>query len=175
MGLVNASTPMAGSSAGSLVRPRCYGCLLLLKSAAADAAIITPQPLCVGVCYVHITRLSHGQLMPGRLCKQHVQTVAHILCACCTICARQVVASIKSGLSLQQQMNSFLEAAADCRQGGVAGRLRAVLKAQLQRWATAQISTAQYADLYCYSGHMHHLDGWVPHALCYSCITICSK
>ncbi|KAF6259348.1 hypothetical protein COO60DRAFT_1016014 [Scenedesmus sp. NREL 46B-D3] len=44
-----------------------------------------------------------------------------------------VVASIKAGLSLQQQMDSFLEAAADCRQGGVAGRLRAVLKAQLQR------------------------------------------
>eukprot|EP00882_Tetradesmus_deserticola_P023259 GHRQ01025307.1.p1 GENE.GHRQ01025307.1~~GHRQ01025307.1.p1 ORF type:complete len:185 (+),score=68.33 GHRQ01025307.1:400-954(+) len=44
-----------------------------------------------------------------------------------------VVASIKSGLSLQQQMDSFLAAAADCRHGGVAGRLRAVLKVQLQR------------------------------------------
>jgi NAD(P)H-dependent FMN reductase len=45
----------------------------------------------------------------------------------------QVVGGIKSGLTLQQQMNSFLEAAHACREGGVSGRLRQVLKAQLQR------------------------------------------
>eukprot|EP00879_Flechtneria_rotunda_P017169 GHRR01017981.1.p1 GENE.GHRR01017981.1~~GHRR01017981.1.p1 ORF type:complete len:180 (+),score=51.69 GHRR01017981.1:264-803(+) len=44
-----------------------------------------------------------------------------------------VVASIKAGLTLQQQMGSFLEAAHNCRQRGVMGRLRAVLKAQLQK------------------------------------------
>lgn len=45
----------------------------------------------------------------------------------------QVVAGIKCGLSLQQQMESFMQAARECRQSGVAGRLRAVLKAQLNR------------------------------------------
>lgn len=45
--------------------------------------------------------------------------------------ALQVVGGIKSGLTLQQQMDSFLEAAHSCREGGVNGRLRSVLKAQL--------------------------------------------
>lgn len=43
----------------------------------------------------------------------------------------QVVGGIKSGLTLQQQMDSFMEAAHACREGGVNGRLRSVLKAQL--------------------------------------------
>jgi hypothetical protein len=47
----------------------------------------------------------------------------------------QVIGGIKSGLTLQQQMDSFLEAAHACREGGVNGRLRQVLKAQLQRCA----------------------------------------
>lgn len=45
----------------------------------------------------------------------------------------QVASGIKAGLSLQQQMDSFLEAAAACREGGVNGRLRKVLKTQLQQ------------------------------------------
>jgi hypothetical protein len=36
-------------------------------------------------------------------------------------------------------MDTFLEAADNCRQAGVAGRLRAVLKAQLQRWVAAVV------------------------------------
>eukprot|EP00775_Hariotina_reticulata_P005459 gene5459-5693_t len=44
-----------------------------------------------------------------------------------------VVASIKSGLTIQQQLDSFWEAAHNCRQQGVIGRLRSVLKAQLQK------------------------------------------
>jgi hypothetical protein len=45
----------------------------------------------------------------------------------------QVVSGIKVGLSLQQQMDSFMQAAAACRQGGVNGRLRKILKTQLQQ------------------------------------------
>jgi hypothetical protein len=44
-----------------------------------------------------------------------------------------VVAGIKTGLTLQQQMDGFLEVAANCRQHGVRLRLRRVLKAQLKR------------------------------------------
>jgi len=44
-----------------------------------------------------------------------------------------VVASIKSGLTIQQQLDSFWAAAENCRQQGVFGRLRSVLKAQLQK------------------------------------------
>lgn len=45
----------------------------------------------------------------------------------------QVVGSIKAGLTVQQQFESFLEAGHDCRNHGVNGRLRRVLKAQLQK------------------------------------------
>lgn len=44
-----------------------------------------------------------------------------------------VVASVKVGLPLEKQMQSFLEVAADCRKLGVRSRLRAALKAQLIR------------------------------------------
>lgn len=42
-----------------------------------------------------------------------------------------MVGGIKAGLSLQQQMDSFLEVAHAAREGGVQGRLRHLLKAQL--------------------------------------------
>jgi hypothetical protein len=44
-----------------------------------------------------------------------------------------VVASVKVGLTLEKQMESFLEVAADCRKLGVKARLRSALKAQLIR------------------------------------------
>ena len=44
-----------------------------------------------------------------------------------------VVASVKVGLPLDKQMESFLEVAADCRKLGVKSRLRGALKAQLIR------------------------------------------
>lgn len=42
-----------------------------------------------------------------------------------------VVGGIKAGISLQQQMDSFLEVAHAAKEGGVQGRLRQLLKAQL--------------------------------------------
>ena len=64
-------------------------------------------------------------------------------CFCCdaSTCTLQVVGGIKSGLTLQQQMDSFLEAAQACREGGVNGRLRQVLKAQLQRCVCTGVPT----------------------------------
>eukprot|EP00878_Enallax_costatus_P021256 GHUV01022498.1.p1 GENE.GHUV01022498.1~~GHUV01022498.1.p1 ORF type:complete len:257 (+),score=34.26 GHUV01022498.1:168-938(+) len=44
-----------------------------------------------------------------------------------------VVGSIKAGLTLQQQFESFLDAGHDCRSNGVNGRLRQVLKTQLRK------------------------------------------
>lgn len=45
----------------------------------------------------------------------------------------QVAASIKAGLTLQQQMQCFFDVGNDCRRNGVNGRLRRVLKSQLQK------------------------------------------
>jgi hypothetical protein len=78
-------------------------------------------PLCfIAVCHC-LSPCFHSWLTP--LC----------LSLCLLLCV-QVVSGIKAGLSLQQQMDSFMEAAAACRQGGVNGRLRKVLKEQLHRW-----------------------------------------
>jgi hypothetical protein len=59
---------------------------------------------------------------------------AQLLSTCCSSSLlSQVVSGIKSGLSLQQQLDSFMEVAQACRQDGVNGRLRKVLKAQLHK------------------------------------------
>jgi hypothetical protein len=47
--------------------------------------------------------------------------------------AQQIVSALKAGLTLQEQMDSFLEVAADCRTHGVKGRLRRLLKHQLHK------------------------------------------
>eukprot|EP00878_Enallax_costatus_P045848 GHUV01055354.1.p1 GENE.GHUV01055354.1~~GHUV01055354.1.p1 ORF type:complete len:493 (+),score=165.50 GHUV01055354.1:717-2195(+) len=57
-------------------------------------------------------------------------------CVClmqCRLPGAQVVGSIKAGLTLQQQFESFLDAGHDCRSNGVNGRLRQVLKTQLRK------------------------------------------
>lgn len=69
----------------------------------------------------------------------------------------QVVGGIKAGLSLQQQVDSFLDAAAACRQGGVNGRLRKVLKDTLHKWVAAHTAPWHVGSCGMLGAHMWFL------------------
>lgn len=92
MGVVSRATPMAGSSAGSLVSWKW---------------------------------LCSSKYCPDAECVQSLIAILRHW--------TQVVGAIKSGLSLQQQMDSCVAAAHNCKEHGINSRLRKVLKAQLNQ------------------------------------------